>query len=141
MKLVGNEIFCYRIIKNPLKISVFCSWTQSQKLSEATFKISKYFQKFFSWTVYQVTIVDPLIQRYFWVFPKIKVCNQWHTQRLFGHAVICKKVADFTVRLRFKFKLSLLIKGSNLLCKGTAYSFNKEQHLLKRKRTLLALNF
>ena len=47
-------------------------------------------------------------------------------------------MVDLTVSLRFKFKYSTLTKGSNLLYNERTYSTNKEQHLLNKKRTLLA---
>ena len=45
-----------------------------------------------------------------------------------------------TVSLRFIFKQSPLIKGSNLY-KDRTYSTDKKQHLLKQKRAMLALHF
>ena len=81
MKLVPNELFYKRTIKNLLKIFFYYFWTQSQKVPEATFKIVKYVQnffslavqKFFSLALHHLTIFDPLIQKDFWVFQKLKL--------------------------------------------------------------------
>ena len=98
MKLVPNELFYKRTIKNLLKIFFYYFWTQSQKVPEATFKIVKYVQnffslavqKFFSLALHHLTIFDPLIQKDFWVFPKIKVSNQCCTQRFYVYTLTCK---------------------------------------------------
>ena len=54
-------------------------------------------------------------------------------------------MVDPTVLLHFlkcfKFELSPVIKGSNLLYKGRIYSRNKEHHLFLQTRVLLGLHF
>ena len=83
MKLIGSELFCKRIIKNPLKIFFFFFFAFEPNLKTAlgaNFKIAKYVQKFFSLaslTVHHLTIFDSLIQRDLKLkLVKIKVSTQ-----------------------------------------------------------------
>ena len=82
MKLIGSELFCKRIIKNPLKIFFFffSFETNIKTVLGANFKIAKYVQKFFSLAslaVHHLTIFDSLIQRDLKLkLVKIKVSTQ-----------------------------------------------------------------